>query len=61
VAAVVAGWFAFRARTSEAAAARTLELERRLATVKAGVYEPLIEGLRAVFDSVSDSAPMMRP
>jgi hypothetical protein len=50
-AAFVAAVFAKRARESETSAQRFADLEKRLATSKAEIYEPLIEMLRNLFDS----------
>jgi hypothetical protein len=50
-AAVVAGVFASRARRAEAREQRVLELERRLASHKAEVYEPMLEFFRKLFDA----------
>lgn len=51
VAAVVAGRFAGRSKEAELNAARVLELERRLSTMKEDVYRPMVELLQSMWDS----------
>jgi len=58
-AAVTAGVFSARARSAQASAERTLELERRLATSKQEIYKPLVDLFRRVLDSsTSGSKPL---
>lgn len=54
--AILAGWFATRARSSEAEAARLRELEDRISAKKYDTYKPMIELLRDVFqaDKIKD-------
>jgi hypothetical protein len=53
IAAIVAGRYALRAKAAEFQAARVLELERRLATSKAEVLEPMVEAVGRMFELVT--------
>lgn len=55
LAAIISGWFAFRARKAEAEALRVRQLEERLAAKKYEVYAPMIEMLRRVLDQDKDA------
>lgn len=62
-AAIVAGFFAAQARRAESRERRVLELEKRLASHKAEVYEPMMEFFRKLFNASiagedGDSAPI---
>lgn len=55
-AAIVAARSASRTRDAQIQAERTFELEKRLAASRAEVYQPMVELLRTVFDSIGSGA-----
>lgn len=51
-AAIIAGIYAKKSQEAEVAAARVLELEKRIAGMKEDIYRPMVELLRSLWDSV---------